>query len=95
MKQFDDKVIRPMKDALISAAFTIINSSNYGYDEENMMDTSDVSVLYPVFDLFDYSITVTGVDPQKFEKSLRYRASMDDRPYDCLLGFKDIQARLI
>ncbi len=94
VKHFDDTVICPLIDAFVSEAFSILNFSNYGYEQENQMDTWDVIVLYSVFDIYQYSITVSGNDPKKFEKSLRYRASFDDHLFNCLLEFKDIQWKL-
>ena len=87
VKKFDDEVIQSLKLALVSTAFWIINDSNYGYDHVFEMDLHDVKVLYSIFDLYKYSIYQ---EPELFERSLQYRASLDEITFDCLLEYKEV-----
>ena len=52
------------------------------------MDLHQVKVLYSVFDLYKYSIYQ---EPELFEKSLKYRSSMDEFTFDCLMEYKEVQ----
>ncbi len=85
-KKFADGAIRALKESLIITAFDILNQADYQYDHAYKMDSSDVSILYNLFDLYRHSISVAEIDPIKFEKSLQYRTKFDEYPLDCLLG---------
>ena len=87
VKKFDNEVIQSLNLALVSTASWIINDSNYGYDHVFEMDLHDVKVLYSLFDLYKYSIYQ---EPELFERSLQYRASMDEITFDCLLEYKEV-----
>ncbi len=92
---FAQVVIKAFKDTLISTAFGIINEVDYKHDHVYKMDSWDVSILYTLFDLYPYSISVAETDPFKFEKSLQYRAKLDEHPYDCLDGYKELHDMFI
>jgi len=95
IKYFDDMVIYPLRYHLIRAAYWAVNFSDYDYDEVNKMKKHDVFVLYSFFDLYSHSIANAQEYPRQFEKSLRYRAHMDDHMYECLLQYTDMYDVLI
>ena len=91
LQRFDSEVIGLVRYNLTSAAYDIVNNSNYGKGGPKMIEASDIFILYFVFDIFPHSITVARSDPEKFANSLMYRTKFDSHVYDCLLELTGLQ----
>ena len=83
-----------MRTNLTTAAYDIINRSNYGRVGPININSNDISILYFLFELYSHSISIAGFDPPTFEKSLQYRAQFDDHQYQCLHLYNDLHERI-
>ena len=92
--RFESQIIQPLRYNLTTAAYDIINRSNYGRDGPTTINSNDISILYFLFELYSHSISVAGIDPPTFEKSLQYRAQFEDYQYQCLFLYNDLHERI-
>ncbi len=93
--EFEIKVLKKLKNTLVTTAYDILNMADYKFDRVFKLDSLNMSILYLLFGVFPHSISVARSDPINFEKSLYYRSYFDIDVFDCLFEYKDIHDKLL